>query len=155
GRCPKQQRAPFEGRPQQDEIAIAADQKFFDRGVVVAGRKPFPDEQAEILGERRIAIVDRLVLADHAAQLLRESPRPGLQRWILEHLVGLHRKGEVSGPQEKGSGDGEDRGPAHGYSAAASSPRRRAGRGAPTRNLRSLSENAPPAAMTMAPSQIK
>ena len=50
---------------------------------------------AQIAGERCVGIVDRLVLADHAAQLPRDVAGALLQHGVLQQLVGLHRPRRV------------------------------------------------------------
>ena len=56
-------------------------------------RQPLAHQHAQILGERRIGIVDRLVLADHAAQLLGERAGARLERRVFQDFVGLDREG--------------------------------------------------------------
>ena len=107
-------------------------------------------------GERRVGIVDRLVLADEAAQLGRQGPRARLERGVLHHFVGLHRAGGGGDQQEAREREAA-------RSLAIASARRRAppraaadraGAGAPKRSRRSASDSAPPSAITQAPSQI-
>ena len=106
------------------------------------------------MGQRRVAVVDRLVLADEAAQLRRERARPRFERRIRQHLVGLHgerrRHGQARPSSEDRDGERAHRAHSAG-SGGAARPRRP---GAPTRSRRSVSESAPPSAMTTAPSQI-
>ena len=127
----------------------------------VAGLSLSRNSDAQISGERRVGIVDGLVLADDAAQMLAEIARPRLLRRVGQDLVGL------DGQRRRGEGDQRaerERLPEEtvrhhrsiSYSAGASagsSPRDR--RGAPTRKRRSESETKPPSAMTIGPNQIQ
>jgi hypothetical protein len=77
------------------------------------------------VGERRVGIVDRLVLADHAAQTLRDRPRACLQRRIFQDFVGRHRE---CGRRQRHEQENEREAP-HDHSAGASAGfRRRFGR---------------------------
>jgi len=64
---PKQKRVPAERRLEQHEFPIAANDKVEDFVIRFTLLQPFADEQAQIAGQRRIAVIYRLVLADEAA----------------------------------------------------------------------------------------
>ena len=68
--------------------------------VAVALLQPLAHDQAQVLGERRVGIVDRLVLADEAAQLRRDLPGAMLQGRILQHLVGLDGVGRAAAAEQ-------------------------------------------------------
>src|SRR5262249_61123750 len=107
----------------------------------------------QIVRQRRIGVVDRLVLTDHAAQLFRERAGAGLERGVRHHLVGLHR--ERMGRTQQRQREDDRPNDAHAlYSAGCIAGLLLAGRGAPTRNRRSESESPPPTAITAAPNQI-
>jgi hypothetical protein len=53
------------------------------------------------VGQRRVGIVDRLVLADDATQLLGELAGAGLQRRVFQHFAGLDRVGGSEEDQER------------------------------------------------------
>ncbi len=87
-------------------------------------------------GERRVGIVDRLVLADEAAQFGRQRPRARLQRRVLHHFVGLHRAGGGGDQQEAESEQAREAWPslqpAPRAAAAAAARRRRRAEPQPT-----------------------
>ena len=82
----------IERRPQQHELAVAVLDELRHLAVAVARLQALAHEQAQIARERRVAVVDRLVLADEAAQAGRDVPRARFERRIGEDLVGLHRE---------------------------------------------------------------
>ena len=155
-----------EARLQQHELAVAGDDKVLDLLIRVASREPLPHQQAEVLGERRFGIVDRLVLADETAQAFGDVPRPRLERRIWQHLVrldGLGRKrGEVDRhreqrPQEERAEVGAAalrRLSSIYFAAARPWPTALARFGAPTLRRRSDRDKAPPMNITTAPSQM-
>ena len=59
-------------------------------GIAVAGRDPLAHQQSQIARQRRLRIVDRLVLAHHAAQLVGELAGAPLQHRVGQHLVDLN-----------------------------------------------------------------
>ena len=59
--------------------------------VAVAGLDPFAHQDAQVVGQRRLGIVDRFVLAHHAAQFLGQRAGARFQRRVRQHLVGLDR----------------------------------------------------------------
>ena len=67
---PQHQRRALEWRLQQHEIAVARDYEINHRRVAVAGDQPFADDDAEVLGQIGVGIVDGLVLAHQAAEPL-------------------------------------------------------------------------------------
>ena len=103
-------------------------------------------------------IVDRLVLADEAAQAFGDDTRARLERGIGQHIVGLHglgrpREQNIDGDAEEQCGENAARG--HGYSATETAAAFACARlGAPTRKRRSDSDTAPPKNITSAPSQM-
>ena len=60
---------------EQDELAVARDQEIDHLAVTVSGRDPLAHQQPQVARQRRIGIVDRLVLAHHAAQFARQVAR--------------------------------------------------------------------------------
>ena len=143
-----------EPRLEQDELAVARDQKIDHALVAVAGLQSLAHEDAQIARERRVRIVDRLVLADHAAQLLGEHTRARLERSVGQDLVGLHGKGAGTGAASVSTTTMSLSHRIAIYSAGWSAALLRAGFGAPTRSRRSESDSAPPITITTAPSQI-
>ena len=138
-------------RPEQHELAVARDEEVDHLAVAVARGQALAHQHAQILRQRRIGVVDRLVLADHAAQLLRQRAGARFERGVFQDLVGLH--GERGRAQRQRQQD--DREAAHApYSAGCSVGFCRAGFGAPTRRRRSESESAPPSTITTQPNQI-
>ena len=93
GPAPEQQGLRLEGRIEENEIAVAGNQIGLHLIVAVAGREPLAHDHAQIMGEIGVGFVDRLVLADEAAQLPADGPRAGLQRRILQHLRRLDGEG--------------------------------------------------------------
>ena len=89
---PEDRRAGVEARLQEHELAVAVDEVVLDGRVAVAGLQALAHEHAQILGEGSVGIVDRLVLADHAAKLgatvIAGAPAPCAG--LVENLVGLH-----------------------------------------------------------------
>ena len=80
---------------QQNEFAIARHHVIDHLAVAVAGLEPLAHQQAQIARQRRLGIVDRLILADHAAQVVRDRTGAGLQRRIGQnfvHLDGMERR---------------------------------------------------------------
>ena len=103
-------------------------------------------------------IVDRLVLADEAAQAFGDDTRARLERRIGQHIVGLHglgRRREQKYRRRREEQRGENAARGHGYSAAETAAAFACARfGAPTRKRRSDSDTAPPKNITSAPSQM-
>ena len=90
--------------------------------------------------------VDRLGLADDAAQLPGDRPRPRLEGRVGQDLVGLHRQ------RRAGEGEREEERADHSAATAAAGARRA---GAPTRRRRSVRLATPPSAIRSAPPQIQ
>src|SRR6266446_562704 len=106
------------------------------------------------MGQIGIRIVNRLVLADKAAQLLAEAPRARLESRVGEPLGGLDRKHGRSpehGGQKRGENQSADHQRSAGRAPAATGARTAAGR---VRSRRLASETKPPEAARMAPNQI-
>jgi hypothetical protein len=141
-----------EHRAQEDELAVALHDVVAHLGIVVAGIDALAHEDAQVLGERRVGIVDRLVLADEAAQIGRYGPRPLLQHRIAQDLVRLDGLRARAGEQHENSDEGSA--PHRAYSAGTGAGVDLARAGAPILRRRSLSDTAPPAAITTAPIQI-
>ncbi len=78
---------------EQDEIPVTSGQEVENLLVAVARRQALAHENAEVAGKRCIRIVDRLVLAHHAAQFAREIARARLEPLIGQHFIRLHRNG--------------------------------------------------------------
>src|ERR1700738_4559119 len=77
-------------RLELDEIAVAGGEGRDHLLVRVARLQALAHQNTQIVRERRIRVVDRLVLTNHAAQLLRESPCTCLERRIRDDLIGLY-----------------------------------------------------------------
>ena len=78
----------LDGWLQQDEGSVAADDGLHRLGIGVAGGQALADEDTDVVREVGAGFVDRLVLADQAAQLLRQDARARLERGIGE-LLGI------------------------------------------------------------------
>ncbi len=163
---------PAHPRPQQDEFTVAGNHEIDHLGVAVADLEPVAHEQAQIARQRRLGIVDRLVLAHHAAQFVRNRAGARFQRRVREnliHLDGMQRRSTHKRQHDQNNPNAPD----HLKSLSAASAGRAAttaalrknysagcakilaaGFGAPIRNLRSDNDSAPPIAITIAPSQI-
>ena len=76
-------------RLEQDELTVACHQVFPHLRIAVARLEPFAHQNAQIAGERCVGIVDRLILANHAAKSLRERAGARLQYGVGEDLVGF------------------------------------------------------------------
>src|SRR5262249_26041810 len=141
-------------RPQQHKLAVTRDQKIDHLLVALARLQSFTHEDAQVARERCVGIIDRLVLADHAAQLLRERAGACFQPSIRKDFVGPDRDRGRQGHQREQRDDKTK--PLHisAYSAGESAALFLAGFGAPTRKRRSVSESAPPITITTAPNQI-
>ena len=90
--------------------------------------------------------VDRLGLADDAAQLPGDRPRPRLEGRVGQDLVGLHRQ------RRAGEGEREEEGADH---SAATAPPARGGRARRRGRRRSVRLATPPSAIISAPPQIQ
>ena len=90
-------------RAQQHELAIARDDEIEHGVVAVTGHETLAHDEAQVLGERRVGIVDRLVLADEAAQLGRQAAGARLERGVLQHLVGLDGEAPPHGSRQHAS----------------------------------------------------
>jgi len=121
-------------------------------GLAVAGLQPLTQVQAQVARERRIGVVDRLVLANHAAQFARQVARARLERRIFQDLVRLH--GESRRRHDKRKRESDDGKTPHRPYSAGCNADFAAGFGAPMRKRRSDSDSAPPSIITTAPSQI-
>ena len=69
GRQPQDQRVRVEARLQKDEFAVARDKKIDHRGITISCGNSLAQQNAQVARQRRIRIVDRLILANHTAQL--------------------------------------------------------------------------------------
>jgi hypothetical protein len=98
---PQDERMEPEARLQEDELAVAVDEIVDDLIVAVAGHQAFAHQQAQVAGERRVGIVDRLVLAHEAADVDGYGAGPGLELGIAQHLVGLHGKARAGGERQE------------------------------------------------------
>ena len=87
-----------ESRLEQDELTVARHDEIPDLCIAVALGQVLADENAQILGERRIGFVDGLILADEAAKARREIAGALFQFCIAENFIGLHG---VSGRQQQ------------------------------------------------------
>ena len=158
-RCPPQQPGRgLEGRLQQHEVAIALHHEGHDLVVALAGDQALAHQDAEVAGQRRVGLVDRLVLAHQATQLPPDGAGARLQGGIVQHLAGLDRRARPGRQARQGDerGEGGDGGPARRRSHAAPVNAVAAtGRGAPIRSRRSLRLSSPPSAMISAPLQIQ
>ena len=83
----------MERRFEAGEIAVAGGDVIDHRAVAVAGLEAFAHQQAEIAGQGGVAVVDRLVLADEAAQILADLAGSRLEGGVAQHLVGQHGAG--------------------------------------------------------------
>ena len=140
-------------RLEQHELAVARDQKIEHLPVAVAGVQPLAHQQAQVVRERRVGIVDRLVLADHAAQFAATDARARASSAgsvsISSGCTAKARRGASSATSKRDEREAR----ASPYSAGCSAAFA-AGFGAPTRRRRSDSDSAPPSIITTAPSQI-
>jgi hypothetical protein len=73
-------------------LAVARGEEIEHLGIAVAGLEPLAHQQSQVAGERRVGIVDRLVLAHHAAQLARKRACTSFQLRIAEDFIRLHRE---------------------------------------------------------------
>ena len=148
----------------QHELAVARDDEVAHRFVAVAGRQALAHEKPEIARQRRVRIVDRLVLADEASEARREMTRPRLERRIGQDLVRLdgiaRRAARQQEARPRRAVDSLRRQttpcmttPSLGWNRDAA--RRRARTGAPILSRRSESDTAPPMNMISAPIQMK
>ena len=79
-------------RAKQRELAIAFNHGHPNVFIAIARFQSCADHLAEIAGQGRIAIVDRLVLTDKAAQFLAQGAGACLQRRVLKGFTGIERK---------------------------------------------------------------
>ena len=80
---------PLQPRLEQDEFAIAGDEKIDHLRIAVAGFDPLPHQNAQIVGERRLRLVDQFVLTDQAAQFLGDRAGARFEFRVRQHFVGL------------------------------------------------------------------
>jgi hypothetical protein len=74
-------------------LPVTRDQKLTDLCIAVAGLQALADEESQVTRQRRVRIVDRLVLADHATEFERKRAGARLKRGIAQHLVGQYCRG--------------------------------------------------------------
>ena len=91
-------------RPQQHEFAIACDQEIADRIVTVTGGNALADETPQILGELGIGSIDRLVLANEAAQFLGDLPGTRFKRRVGKPLGGIDCESRTGKGQKQDKG---------------------------------------------------
>jgi hypothetical protein len=132
---------------QQHVLAIAIDEELHDLVVRVACHQPLAHDQPDFAGKVGIAVVDGFVLADEAAELTRDVARPCLERRVGQHLIRVDRNSR--GHEEQHHQEREQNPHSAGAALAA------AGRGAPTRSRRSVSDRTPAPAINTQPSQIR
>lgn len=86
---------------QEHEFAVAG-HNIVD-GFLIAGAflQLLPDDEAQIVGKRRIGVVDGLILADKAAKSGRDLSRARLELWVLQLLLRIDRKGRRKGKREE------------------------------------------------------
>ena len=118
--------------------------------------KAIANNDAQILGERRLRVIDRLILADEATQLGGKRPRARFQRGIGEDFVGLDRTGCRRRGQQCEKSEKSENPHFHsaGIALGGGAVRDLARRATPTRKRLSESDSNPPSAMTSAPIQI-
>jgi hypothetical protein len=92
-RQPQQQRLQLERRPQEHELAVAGLDEGQHLAVAVAGGEALAHDDAQVVGQGRAGVVDRLILADDAAQFLGELAGARFERGVVQHLAGLHGVG--------------------------------------------------------------
>ena len=147
-----------EPRLEQHEFAVARNQELDHLLIAVALFETLAHQDAQILRQRRFGIVDRLVLANHAAQLLGKRSRPCFETGIRQNLIRLYGPCVWCRDEQHHHEQNGLQHPHRFYSAGCSAvlrlPGLAAGFGAPTRSRRSESEKAPPMTITTAPSQI-
>ena len=143
-----------EARLQQHELAIARHQEIDHLAVAVAGRDPLAHQEPQVARQRRIGIVDRLVLAHHAAQFARQVARAGFLRGIRHDLVGLHGAGRPGIRAIMATTNTLARSFLNGSLRRLQRAGALAGFGAPTRRRRSESDSRPPNAIRTGPHQI-
>ena len=145
----------IEARLQQHELAVARHQEIDHLRVAVAGRDPLAHQQPQVARQRRLGIVDRLVLAHHAAQFARQIARPRFLGRIGHDLVGLHG---ICGRRCHQHGQRQTRRRGMCFNGITPPPaiarEAFAGFGAPTRSRRSDSDSMPPNAISTGPHQI-
>ena len=79
---PQEQRRRLDRRLVQHEVAIARDQVLLDLGVALALKRQLAHFAAQVFGQRRRRIGQRLVLADEAAQFLLEVLEARVERGV-------------------------------------------------------------------------
>ena len=82
-----------EARLEQHEFAITRDQEVDHLVIAVALLQALAHQNAQILRQRRVGIIDRLVLTDHAAQFFRQRARARLEHRVVQNFVRLHGPG--------------------------------------------------------------
>jgi hypothetical protein len=100
-RKPQQQRMALDARPQQDELAVTIDQELPHLFVGIAGSQPLAHQDADILGEVRIAVIDRFVLADEAPQFGGDIAGALFQPRIGQHFIRVNRQGHRRNRQQQ------------------------------------------------------
>ena len=112
------------------------------------------NEDADVARQRGVGIVDRLVLADQAAQFLRQRARARFERGVLHHFVRLDGQRRSRAKRERDEKREANEAHDHCAGCASEPPPAFARAAAPKRRRRSASDRAPPSAMAAAPSQI-
>ena len=75
-----------EGRIEQHKDAVSSHDVVEDLLISIAGEEALSQQDAQIVGEVGVGFIDRLVLADKAAQLLAEGAGAPFERRIGEPL---------------------------------------------------------------------
>src|SRR5579859_6794950 len=73
--------------------------------VGIAGGHPLADYTAQILGEIGVRLLDRLGLADWAAQLAADRLGAGFELGVLQHLIRVDCEGAAGGEAERQQND--------------------------------------------------
>ena len=102
---PQEPRRPLDRRPVEDEVAVARDQEGADLVVRLARDRERAHFAAQVLGERRVRVGERLVLAHEAAQVGFEALQARLERDVRR---GLRERGA---PREHRGEDDQARPP--------------------------------------------
>ena len=84
----------------QHEFTVSRHDIIKNLLIAIAIDQPLAHDKPQIAGKLGIGIVDRLVLADHAAQFRRQGPRPMFQGGIGQHLIGIDGEGMDGGEQK-------------------------------------------------------
>jgi hypothetical protein len=79
---------------QQDEIAVAGNNKIACLLIGVACHQSFADQYPKVMRERRVGVIDALILANNATKVMTDCSSAHFKLGIVQNFVRRYRMSE-------------------------------------------------------------